>query len=280
MLLPALALFITFICYPMFYGFFISLNRWDGFSDMKFVGFQNYLGIFKDQLFYNSFLHNVIFALGSVFGKVVLALLIAILLNRRFKGVTFFRGVFFTPVVISFVAIGLLWQRLYDPNLGLIEQFLASLKLIKEPVGWLADPKIALWAVILVDIWKWTGYHTVLYLAGLQTIAKELYESAEIDGANAWQQLWYITLPELRPVTIINVTIATMGAFSVFDLVFMLTNGGPFNSTHVMLTYMYQITFGGSDSNFGYGSAVAYIVLAIIFAISLVQSKIMTQDEV
>ena len=245
MLFPALALFLTFICYPVIYGFFISLNKWDGFSEMKFVGFQNYLGIFKDQLFYNSFLHNLIYALGSVSGKVVLALFIAILLNRRFKGVTFFRGVFFTPVVISFVAIGLLWQRLFDPNLGLIEPFLASIKLIKEPVGWLADPKIALWAVIMVDIWKWTGYHTVLFLAGLQTISKELYEAAEIDGASKWQQFLYITLPELRPVTIINVTIATMGAFSAFDLVFILTNGGPFNSTHVMLTYMYQITFGG-----------------------------------
>lgn len=279
LLTPALVLFFVFTLYPFLYGLVISLFQWDGFSDMKFVGIQNYIGIFRDELFYGALKHNALFAVGSVIGKVVIAFFIAQLLNRKFFGVTFFRGVFFTPMVISFVAVGVLWQRIYDPVLGVLDMFLLKAGMISEPIEWLADPKLALWSLVIVDIWKWVGYHTVLFLAGLQTIPNDIYESADIDGANNRQKLIYITLPQLSSITLLNITISLMGAFSVFDLVYIMTKGGPYNSTNVLMTYMYNITFGGSDSNFGYGSSIAYIVFAIILVITIIQTKIMNKQE-
>ena len=279
LLSPALLLFAVFTFCPFLYGFFISLNQWDGFTDMKFVGMGNYADIFKDELFYGALGHNVLYAVGTVIGKVGIALIIALFLNRKFRGVTFFRVAFFLPVVMSFVAIGVLWQRIYDPNLGLLDMFLIKTGIISQPIEWLADPKLALWSLVIVDIWKWTGYHTVLFLAGLKTIPHDLYESSYIDGANGWKKFRYITFPQLMPVTLINITISLMGAFSVFDLVYIMTNGGPYHSTEVLLTYMYNITFGGADSNFGYGSAVAYILFAVILTITIIQTKIMNRQD-
>ena len=280
MLLPAMILFIGFVVYPLVYGFFISLNQWDGFGPMKFVGFNNYVGIFKDELFTKSLLHNVQYAITSVLGKIILSLILASLLNSKIKGLTLFRAIYFTPVVISFLSIGMLFQLLLDPNVGLINPLLMKLHLIHDPILFLGDPKLALWTIIGVDIWKWTGYQTVIFLAGMQTISNELYESCDIDGGTIWQKFRFITLPLLKSVTIINVTLCTMGAFSVFDLIFVMTNGsgGPVNSTQVLMTYMYKITFGGNDSNMGYGSAVAYILLAIIIFISVIQSRFATSD--
>jgi ABC-type sugar transport system permease subunit len=280
MLLPAYVLFGSFILYPLLYGFFISLNKWDGFGPMRFIGFGNYINIFKDELFTLSLFHNVEYAILSVIGKIILSLFLAILLNSKIKGLTFFRGLYFTPVVVSFLAIGMMFQLLLDPNVGVVNALLIDLHIVQEPVLFLADPNVALFSIICVDIWKWTGYQTVVFLAGLQTIPKDLYESSDIDGAKAWQKFRYITLPLLKPVTIINVTLCTMGAFSVFDLIFVMTNGsgGPINSTQVLMTYMYKITFGGTDSNMGYGSSVAYILFAIIFGISYLQSKVAAGD--
>ena len=279
LLSPALLLFTVFTFYPFLYGFFISFNQCDGFSDMKFVGLNNYISVFKDELFLGALGHNALYGIGTVIGKVGLALIIALLLNRKFKGVTFFRGVFFTPVVMSFVAIGVLWQRMYDPNLGLIDIFLLKSGIVSQPVEWLSEPALALWSLVIVDIWKWVGYHTVLFLAGLQTIPKDLYESSEIDGATGWKQLFYITLPQLAPITLMNITISLMGAFSVFDLVYVMTNGGPYHSTNVILTYMYNVTFGGADSNFGYGSSVAYILFAVILVITIIQTNVINRQE-
>ncbi len=280
LLLPALVLFGAFIVYPLLYGFFISLNQWDGFGPMKLVGFSNYAGVFKDELFRISLLHNIEYAVVSVAGKIVLSLFLATLLNSKIRCLTFFRAVYFTPVVISFMAIGLMFQLLLDPNVGLVNTLLMKLHVIGEPIMFLGDEKIALLTIIGVDIWKWVGYQTVVFLAGLQTISGELYESGDIDGASGWQKFRFITLPLLKPVTIINVTLCVMGAFSVFDLVFVMTNGsgGPLNSTHVLMTYMYKITFGGTDSNMGYGSTVAYILFAIILGISIIQSRIAGEE--
>lgn len=279
LLSPALLLYSVFIFCPFLYGFFISLNQWDGFTDMKFVGLSNYLGILKDELFYNAAWHNVLYAAGTVIGKVGISLFIALLLNRRGKGLTFFRVVFFFPVVMSFVAIGVLWQRMYDPNLGLLDMFLLKTGIVSRPIEWLADPGLALWSLVMVDIWKWAGYHTVLFLAGLKTIPTDMYESSYIDGAGSWKKFRYITIPQLMPVTLINITVSLMGAFSVFDLVYIMTKGGPYRSTEVMMTYMYDTTFGGSGSNFGYGSAVAYILFVFILIITIIHTKFMNKQD-
>ena len=281
MLLPALVLFAGFVVYPLLYGFFISLNKWDGFGPMKFIGFQNYVKVFHDDLFYTSLSHNVIYMFVSVTVKIVLSMCLALLFNRKIRGLTFYRTAYFMPVIISFIAIGMMFQFLLDPNVGFLSPLLVKLGLAKESVLFLGDPNIALFSIIAVDCWKWTGYQTVIFLAGLQTIPEELYESSDIDGASAWQKFRGITLPLLKPVTIINLTLTIMGSFSVFDLVFVMTNGdgGPLNSTHVLLTYMYKITFGSSNSNLGYGSVVAYIVLAIIIVVSVFQDRLTHEKE-
>jgi ABC-type sugar transport system permease subunit len=155
---------------------------------MKFVGFRNYIGIFRDELFSLSLIHNIEYAVISVSLKIILSLFLANLLNSKIKGLTFFRAVYFTPVVISFMAIGLMFQLILDPNVGLLNSILTKIHLVKEPIMFLADPNIALLTIICVDIWKYTGYQTVVFLAGLQTISNELYESSDIDGATGWQK--------------------------------------------------------------------------------------------
>lgn len=278
LMVPALILYVTFILVPLIFGFYITLHEWDGFTDMKFIGLANYINIFKNPVIYEVLSHNTVYALGTVISKNIIAIFLALLLNRQFKGVTFFRTVYFIPVVMSFVAIGILWSWLYNPTFGLINVILLKTGIIKESIAFLGDPSIALWSLILVDIWRWSGYHTVIVLAGLQTVPKDLYESAGLDGATGFQRLVYITLPQIRPMIITNVTISLMGAFSVFDLMYIMTKGGPYNSTRVISTYMYDITFG-SESRFGYGSSVAYILLFIIIIISIAQSKFMAKSD-
>jgi len=279
LLIPALLLFGMFTLYPFLYGLFISLHRWDGFSDMVFIGFSNYQRVLGDPDFANAFKNNVLYAVGSVTGKITLSLIIALLLNRSFRGLTFFRGVFFVPVVLSFIAVGSLWQRIYDPVLGILNVFLLKTSIISEPILWLADPTLAIWSLVMVDIWKWAGYHAVLFLAGLQTIPADLYEAASVDGANRFSKFIYITVANLKSILLMNITIALMGAFSVFDLVHIMTRGGPYKSTEVMLTYMYTKTFDASNSNFGFGSSVAYLLFVIILVITVVQSRAMNKAE-
>jgi ABC-type sugar transport system permease subunit len=277
--LPALLLFGLFLVYPFFYGVYISFHQWDGFSPKKFIGFGNYVRALRDTLFRDAVWHNILYAFGSVTGKMILSLTIALLLHHVIKGTTFFRAVFFVPVVLSYMTVGALWTRIYDPILGFIDTFLIRIRIITEPILWLADPKLAIWSLVIVDIWKWTGYQAVLFLAGLSTIPDELYESASIDGANWWDKFAGITLPQLRSISLMNLTISLMGAFSVFDLVYVMTKGGPYNSTNVMLTYMYNKTFSSSNTNFGFGSAIAILLFIVILVITMIQTYMMNKED-
>ena len=279
LLLPALLLFCVFTLYPLLSGLVISFFDWDGFKEMSFVGIDNYKRILADSQFRNAFLNNIKYACGAVVGKISISLIIALLLNRKFKGLTFFRAIYFLPVVLSYVAVGALWQRIYDPVLGLLNVFLLQVGIISKPIGWLADPKLALWALVAVDVWKWVGYHAVLFLAGLQTISTDYYEAADIDGASMIQKFRYITIPQLKPIIYMNITIALMGAFSVFDIVFIMTGGGPYRSTEVILTYMYEKSFAGANTNLGFGSAVAYLLFSVILIITIFQTRSMNKAE-
>lgn len=275
-LFPAILIYIVFTIYPVAYGFIISLSQWDGFNDMKFVGLQNYKALLYDPLIPEYLSHNVIYAVGTITIKLSLAFVIAMLLNRKFKGVTFFRAVFFIPVVMSFVAIGILWTWMYNPNFGLINSLLIQLKIISpdKPLLWLADPKSSLMSLMIVDIWRWTGYHVVLFLAGLQTISESLYEAAEVDGASKFQQTRFITIPQLKSIFLINLTFSLIGAFSVFDTIYVMTKGGPYNSTHVIATYIYDTSFG-STNQFGYAAAISFMLFAIILVITIILVKAM-----
>ena len=245
MLLPAIILLLIFVVIPICYGFYLSFHRWDGFNSPVFIGMNNYVKLIeRDDIFLKAVKNTIIFAISVVLFKNVLGLFLALLVNQKLRGIIFFRTALFLPVTLSFVVIGLLWSWIYNPAFGLLNAGLELLGLDNLVRPWLSDPSTALGAIITVDIWKWTGFHMVLYLAGLQSIPKDLYEVAIIDGAGAWTRLLRITLPLLAPVTFINVLLSLNGAFvRNFELVFVMTDGGPNNATEVVLTHLVTQAF-------------------------------------
>ncbi len=276
--LPALALFAVFRLYPMAFGLYISLFDWDGVKPMVFVGLRNYVEVItQDFEFRRALLNNVIYALGTVTGKNALAIALAVAINQQIKGRTIFRVVLFMPVVMSFVVIGLLWSWIYNYQFGLLNSGLEILGLAALKQDWLGSPSTALYSLIGVDVWKWYGFHMVIYLAGLQSIPHELYEAAMIDGASAWQRFRRVTLPLLQPVTIVNVTLSLMGAFNVFDLVYVMTEGGPAGATNVVLIHTYVQGF--KFYRMGYGTAMSYVLLLIVTVISSLQIWLMSRQQ-
>lgn len=274
---PALIIYTLFKLLPMIAGIFISLLRWDGIKDPVFVGLLNYQRMFTDDQLGPAFLHNLQYALGTVIGKIFISLLLAILLNQGLRAQTFYRTVLFMPVVLSFVVISVLWTWLYNDQFGLINSLLRFLHLDTLAVQWLGDTKYALLSLIFVDIWKWYGFHMVIFLAALQNIPQEYYEAARVDGASRWAQFIAITLPQLRPVMVINITLALLGAFNVFDIPYIMTQGGPAGSTNVLALYSYSQAF--QFGKLGYGAAISYAILILVSIVALVQLRVVASDE-
>ncbi|MER9137123.1 sugar ABC transporter permease [Mesorhizobium sp. M0830] len=263
MLAPAALLLGLFFVWPFLRGLWISATRWDGFSAPVFVGFSNYARLFGDSLFQGALLNNLIFVVLILIFKNGLGMGLALLLDRA----PFFRGpiraAVFIPVTLSFAATGLLWSWIYNPVFGLLNAALDLAGLAGLKRSWLGDADIALYAIVAVDIWKWLGFHAVIYLAGLQTIPAELYEAARIDGASAFHRFRHITLPLMMPVVLINVILGLSGAFvRNFDIVQVLTQGGPNHATEVVMTLMVKTAF--QDGNMGYASAMGFTLFLIV----------------
>ncbi|MBN9550280.1 MAG: sugar ABC transporter permease [Alphaproteobacteria bacterium] len=263
MLAPAALLLGVFFVWPFLRGLWISATRWDGFSTPVFVGFANYARLFGDSLFQGALLNNLIFVALILIFKNGLGMGLALLLDRAL----FFRGpiraAVFIPVTLSFAATGLLWSWIYNPVFGLLNAALDLVGLAGLKHSWLGDADIALYAIVAVDIWKWLGFHAVIYLAGLQTIPGELYEAARIDGASAFHRFRHITLPLMMPVVLINVILGLSGAFvRNFDIVQVLTQGGPNHATEVVMTLMVKTAF--QDGNMGYASAMGFTLFLIV----------------
>jgi ABC-type sugar transport system permease subunit len=270
MILPAIIIYSIFVIYPMFKGLFVSFHRWDGLSEMKWIGLNNYRFVFKDQIFWNAMKNTLLFAFVVSIAKNVAAFFLAILLNRNIKLRTFFRTATFLPVTLAFVVAGMLWSWMYNPIFGLINNFLKLVHLEIFIQGWLSDPKIALWSIMFVDIWKWVGFHMVLFLTGIQAIPEELYEAARIDGAGRWQSLFHITVPLVMQVTIVSFLLSITGAFvSNYDLVYVMTGGGPFHSTEVALTWIVSTTT--RYAAVGKGNAMSMIMFLIVLVFGVFQ---------
>lgn len=276
-ILPALAVYGVFKLYPLVSGLQMSLLRWDGIEEPRYIGLRNFEKILSDPMTGAVLMNNVHYAVGTVLGKIVLSLFLAILLHQALKGRTFYRTSLFMPVVMSFVVVGVLWSWLFNPQFGLINSLLRGLGLGVLVQDWLGDAAVALNSLILVDIWKWYGFHMVIFLAGLQSIPDELYEAARIDGASVWQQFLHVTLPMLQPVMIVNVTISVMGAFNVFDIPFIMTAGGPANATNVMALHIYIRGF--KFYRFGFSAALSYVLLVIVTLVAAIQLKLMTSGD-
>ncbi|CCV07201.1 Binding-protein-dependent transport systems inner membrane component [Mesorhizobium metallidurans STM 2683] len=263
MILPAAILFCLFYLWPFVNGFWLSLHNWDGFSDPTWAGFSNYQRLAHDRIFLGALRNNLIFVVAVVVLKNVLGLGLALLLNRALIGRTFFRAAAFIPVTMSFVAVGLLWSWIYNPVFGLLNGALDLFGLGGLKQSWLGDANIALYSIIVVDVWKWLGFHAVIYLAGLQTIPSELYESAKMDGAGPVQRFWHVTLPMMMPIVFINTILGLSGAFvRNFDIVYVLTKGGPNHATEVVLTYMMSKAF--QDGAMSYAAAIGYVLFLIV----------------
>ncbi len=276
-ILPAVLVYGIFKLVPLASGLYMALLRWDGIEDPRFIGLRNFQRILKDDLTIHVLLNNVEYAVGTVIGKIVLSLFLAIMLNQALRGRTFYRTSLFMPVVMSFVVIGILWRWLFNAEFGLINTLLGSLGLSVLAQDWLGDTDIALRSLMLVDIWKWYGFHMVIFLAGLQSIPSELYEAAKIDGASVWQQFLYVTLPMLQPVMIVNVTLSLMGAFNVFDIPYVMTEGGPANSTNVMALHIYLRGF--KFYRFGFSAALSYVLLVIVTLVAAIQLRLMARAD-
>jgi ABC-type sugar transport system permease subunit len=269
---PAFCVLFVFTHLPILLESVLSLVAADGFSPPRFIGLNNYIEVLSNQDFWEALGHNVIYAIATVVGKVGLSLLLAVLLNQRLFGRNIFRTVLFLPVVLSFVAIGVIWTLFFNFDYGILNAVLVAIGLQGLKHDWLGSADTALGAVIFVDIWKWTGFHLVIYLAGLQSIPRDLYEAARIDGANAWQRFRRITVPLLQPFTAINVLLASLGAFSVFDLIYVMTQGGPFKATNVAMIEIYLQAF--QFNRLGYAGAMSIVLLALVAAMSIVILRI------
>ena len=268
-ILPNLIGYTIFVFIPVLFSFILSVMRWDGSQrPMEFVGLQNFAQIFGDRIFRGTLVHTVSYALMTVVPTLILALLLAVLFNNKIKGVAVFRTAFYFPYIASIVAVGAVWNMLFQPDFGPVNEILKFLG-ATDPPRWVVDKDWAMVSVAIVSVWKYMGYYMIVYLAALQGISKTLYEAASIDGANGWQKLLYVTVPMLTPTTFFVLIMLTIQCFKVFDLVYVMTGGGPGNATKTLVNYIYEKAF--TSWEFGPASAGAIVLFAIVLAITLIQ---------
>lgn len=268
-IIPNLIGYCIFVFIPVIFSFVLSVMKWDGSqAPMEFVGLANFAEIFGDRVFRSSFVHTVQYALMTVLPTLILSLLLAVLLNSKIKGVAVFRTAFYFPYIASIVAVGAVWNMLFQPEFGPVNEMLKFIG-VDNPPKWVVSRDWAMVAVSIVSIWKYMGYYMIVYLAALQGISSSLYEAAQIDGANGWQRLWYITIPMLTPTTFFVLIMLTIQCFKVFDLVYVMTGGGPGNATKTLVNFIYEKAF--TSWEFGPASAGAIVLFAIVLLITLIQ---------
>jgi ABC-type sugar transport system permease subunit len=276
-LAPAALVLLLFMAVPMVNAILLSFQSWNGMSPPTWTGFNNYLKLFQDGIFLTALGHTVYFSVVTVLFQSTIPLLIACLLNSGIRGSTFFRTLYFMPVIISLAISGLLWAMIYEPNFGMLNTILRAIGLDAFTQLWLADRNTVMPSVILVSIWQSLGFYLVIYYAALQNIPRELYESAAIDGANAWHKLWHVTIPSLRPVIVLIVVLNTINGVKVFDQIWVMTAGGPNHASDTLGTYLYSMAFGAmgsSNPQFGYATAIAIVILVLSLIMSIIQIRL------
>lgn len=271
-LVPAVLLVGVFVYYPVVDNFRLSLYAWSAFSPQPtWVGLSNYQKLRSDPIFWSSLLNNTFYALASVVFQVGLGLVIAAVLEetlvRRFR--VFFRTVYFIPAVISITVVGLLFQTLYDPQRGLIDQFLNAIGRSNWTHAWLGEAGTAIWSIIAMSQWQYIGYIALLFVVAIQKIPRELYESTAIDGANRFRAFIHVTVPLVREMTLLALIITISGAYMVFNEVMVTTQGGPDNASHVLSTWLYQSAF--LNDQMGYASTIAVVIFLVTFTIAVAQ---------
>jgi raffinose/stachyose/melibiose transport system permease protein len=265
---PALLFYGVYVLYSIGATFYYSFFQWSGIDAHRtFIGLTNYVNLVADQVFWTSLKNNIYLVLASCFTQLPLGLIMALLLFAPIRGIRLFRTVYFMPLLMSTVAIGLLFTFIYDPNFGIINQALGAMGLDSWKRGWLGDEKTALWVIILTICWQFAPFYMIIFRAAIVGIPEEIYEAAKLDGANNWQSFRFITLPLLKPTIVTSSILAIIGSLKYFDLIYIMTKGGPNNSTELMATYMYKQAF--TTFNMGYGSTISFAMFLIAFFITL-----------
>ena len=275
MVLPYVLHFLIFVAYPLVFAFILVFCKWDIVTPMEFIGLRNIQRLMNDTTFWTAVTNTLKFLVLHIPLQIVLALLIAVVLNGPIKLRGFFRGAFFLPFVISGAVVTILWQQLYSTDAGVFNLVLTKLGL--DPVPWLTDPAIAIYSIAVMATWKNIGFYIVLFLAGLQNVPRELYEAASIDGATRPQQFWKITLPLLRPITLLVVMLSTIGGFGLFIEPFVMTGGGPAESTLSVVLYLYKNAF--QFLRMGYAATIGFALALMIFLVTLIQRKLLDVEQ-
>lgn len=250
-----------------------SLQNWSALSSPSFAGLKNYQRFFTDTIAVRSLLNTFLYALMYVLPTIVLSLLLALLLNHKGRVMSFFRALYYVPVITSYVVVIVVWQWFFDYDIGLFNGILSSLGISKVP--WLLDTGWAMPSLVLLSIWKNVGYTVLMFMAGLQTVDTNLYEAAAIDGSGRFKMFWHITLPQIKPTTVLCVVMVTTWSFQMFVQPYLLTKGGPDYSTMTITYYLYQQAF--SSYNIGYGSAIAVIGVAIFLVIVGLEKRVLRE---
>lgn len=263
-IVPTLVLYVLFFIYPMLSSAYFGFTDWDGLNEPKFIALDNFIAAFTDAKFQKSIANNMYILLFSVFVQVPIIIFFAILIAgvKRLQG--FYKTTVFMPSIISTAVIGILWRFMYNPEVGIINKFLSLFGV--DTIYWLADMKVAMWAILMTNAWQWVGFYIVLVLAAILAIPKELNEAAEIDGAAGWSRALRITVPLIWPIITVIIMLSIAGAMKVVDIVLVMTGGGPVGATDVMASYMVTraIRFG----DYGYGTALSIIIFAIALLIT------------
>lgn len=262
-ILPAILGTFIFIIIPVICSFGLSFTDWDLLNPIKFVGLENYKLLFIDNLFYKILGNTVVFALSTSILGVIIPLILASILNSKIRGSEFFKTAYFLPFITPMVVIGIIWAWIFDPNIGLLNQVLHI------NINWLYDSNFALPALIIVSVWKLIGYNMIIFLSSLSSISNSMFEAAKIDGANAVQTFKNVTIPLLSPTIFFVIIITAISSFQVFDLIYLMTQGGPFDSTNVLVYAIYKNAF--EYFNVGKASAIAYVLFAIILVLTVIQ---------
>ncbi len=276
-LIVPLLMFLAWVIGPMIYSFYLSFTDWDGVGNPNWIGLRNYVNLIDDPIFWTALANNAKWLVSFITVPVALGLGLAMVLNRKIPGARFIKAAFYSPYILSLIVVGLVWGWIYHPAGGLLSGTLDAIGLGALKGGWLSDADQATWCIIVAALWRQVGYVMVLYLAGLQGVDPTLLEAAKIDGASSWQTFWKVLLPLLQPITIVVLVISIIDSLRSFDLVFVMTRGGPANSSSVLANFMYIEAF--NNYKMGYGAAIAVILFLISASFIFVYLYRQMQDE-
>lgn len=273
--LPAVLFFAIFAFYPMINAFYISLTEYDLITPPRFIGLDNYLRMLHDSRFEVVVQNTLLFAFGSSIPTWLLSLALAMALVKKFPGKEMTRTVYFLPVIVSAVVVSMVWRMLYHP-LGPINTLLEPI--FHRNLNWITDKNLVDWAIIITNVWQSVGFYMVIYIAGLQNIPDDFYDSAKVDGANSPQAFWYITLPLLKPTTLLVLVIMVINGFQSFTYQYVLTKGGPGDASNVIALYIYYNAF--QYQYMGYASAISIVMFVVIMILTLIQFRIVRSEDV